>query len=64
MTDPVFIIQKPLFSLQREMIITSRFNKLTKATNKFKIDIKQISDWLEISKNIISSNNRFYFVLH
>ena len=45
-----------MFSIQREIIITSLFRKLTKvSTNDFKIDINGISDPLEICKNITSA---------
>ena len=44
-----------IFSIQREIIITSLFKKLTKvSTNNFKIDINGISDPLEMCKNTIS----------
>ena len=53
------IIHKPkitIFSIQREIIVTSLFRKLTKiSTNNFKIDINGISGPLEICKNIISA---------
>ena len=45
-----------MFSIQREIVITFLFRKLTKAsTNNFKIDINGISDPLEMFKNIISA---------
>ena len=47
---------KTIFSIQREIIITSHFRKLAKvSTNNFKIDIHGISDLLEMCKNIISA---------
>ena len=50
-----------LFSILREIIITSLFRKLTKlSTNIFKIDINGISDPLEMSKNINSALILFY----
>ena len=46
-----------IFSLQREIIITSLCRKLTKvSTNNFNIDIKGISDPLEMCKNIVYKN--------
>ena len=52
-----FINLKPLYSqLKHEIIITSLFRKLTKvSTNNFNIEIKGISDPLEMCKNIISA---------
>ena len=45
-----------MFSIQKEIIITSLFRKLTKAsTNTFKMDENGISDPLEMCKNIISA---------
>ena len=45
-----------LFSIQREIMTTFLFRKLTKvSTNNFKIDIHGISDPLEMLKNIISA---------
>ena len=45
-----------IFSFQREIIITSLLKILTNiSTNNFKIDIKWISGWLEMCKNIISA---------
>ena len=42
-------------SIQREIIITPLFRKLTKvSTNNFKTDINRISDPLELCKIIIS----------
>ena len=43
-----------IFSIQREIIITTLLRKLIKVlTNNFKIDIDGISDLLEMCKNII-----------
>ena len=43
-----------ILSIQREIIITSLFRKLTKvSTNNFKTDINGISDPFETSKNSI-----------
>ena len=53
-----FINLKPLqlYSIQREIIITSLFRKPTKVSmNNFKIDINGISNPLEMCKNIISA---------
>ena len=54
-----FIIYKSkttIFSVQREITITSIFRKLTKVSkNNFKIDVNGISDPLEMFKNIISA---------
>ena len=47
-----------MLSIQREIIITFLFRKLTKvlvSTNNFKIDINGISDPLEMCKDIISA---------
>ena len=45
-----------IFPLQREIIITALFRKLTKvSTNNSKVDINRISGWLEMCKNIISA---------
>ena len=45
-----------IFSIRREIIITSLFRKLTKvSTNNLMIDINGISDTLEMCKNIISA---------
>ena len=45
-----------ILSIEREIIITSLFRKLTKVSkNNFKIDISRISDRLEMGKNIISA---------
>ena len=45
-----------MFSIQRELLITSLFRKLTKvSTNNLKIDVNGISDPLEMCKNIISA---------
>ena len=50
-----------MFSIQREMIITFLFRKLTKvSTNNFKIDINGISDLLEMCENIISAQILIY----
>ena len=47
-----------MFSIQREIIITSFKKKLTiVSTDNFKIDINGISDPLEMWKNIISAKN-------
>ena len=44
-----------IFSIQREVIITPLYIKLTKvSTNNFKIAINGISDQLEMCKDIIS----------
>ena len=51
-----------IFSIQREIIITSLFKKLTKvSTNNSKIDINGISNTLEMCKNIISANFSLFF---
>ena len=45
-----------IFSIQKAIIITSLFRKLTKvSTNNFKIDINGISNPLDTCKNIISA---------
>ena len=45
-----------MFSIQKEIIITTLSRKLTKvSTNNFKIDINGISDPLEKCKNIMSA---------
>ena len=45
-----------IFSIQREVIITSLHRKLTKISTKyFKIDMNGISDPLEMYKDIISA---------
>ena len=47
--------------IQREIIITSLFRKLTKvSTNNFKMDINGISGPLEMCKNIISTKILIY----
>ena len=43
-----------MFSIQREIITTSNFRKLTKVSTN-NIDINGISDPLEMGKNIISA---------
>ena len=45
-----------IFSIQREIIITSLLRKLTKVSkNNFKININRICDPLEMCKNITSA---------
>ena len=45
-----------ILSIQREIIITFLLRKLTKvSTNNLKIDINEISDPLQMCKNIISA---------
>ena len=52
----IYKYKTTIFSIQRQIIITSLFRKLTKlSTNNFKIDINGISDPLEMCKNIISA---------
>ena len=58
-----------IFSLPREIVITSFFRKLTKVSkNNFKIDINEISDQLEMCKNeqrksLFIKNKKFYPML-
>ena len=52
---------KTTIAIQREIIISSLFRKLTKvSTNNFKVDNKGICDPLEMSKNIISAEILIY----
>ena len=49
-----------MFSIQREIMVTCLFRKLTKVSaNNFKIDINGISDPLKMCINIISAQNHF-----
>ena len=52
----IYKLKTTIFSIQREIIITSLSRKLTKvSTNNFKIDINGLSNPLEMCKNIISA---------
>ena len=54
-------LKTTIFSIQREIIITSLSRKLRAvSTNNFKIDINRISDPLEMCKNIISTKILIY----
>ena len=50
------IFKTTIFSIQRDIIITSLFRKLTKvSTDNFRFEIKLISNLLEMLKNIMSA---------
>ena len=54
-------LKTTIFSIQREKIISSLLRKQTKvSTNNFKIDIKAISESLEMCKTIISAQIVIY----
>ena len=53
-------LKTTICSIQREIIITSLFRKLTKVSmNNFKIDISRISDPLEMCKNLFVFKSLF-----